>query len=69
MQFTVKQARKYANLTQNEMADRMGIHRNTYMKIERNISLATVRQINQIAQITGIPMTDIFLLEDSTLVE
>lgn len=69
MQFTVKQARKYANLTQNEMADRMGIHRNTYMRIERNISLATVRQINQIAQITGIPMADIFLLEDSTLVE
>ena len=69
MQFTVKQARKYAGLTQAEMANRLNIDRSTYIRLEKDVSRATVGQINLIAHITGIPVSDIFLPNDSTLVE
>lgn len=69
MQFTVKQARTYANMTQAEMADRLGVDRSTYIKIEKDVSRATVGQINRIAQITGISVANFLLNENSTLVE
>lgn len=69
MQFTLKQARTHAGLTQAEIAKKLGIDRSTYIKIEKDVSRATVGQINLIAHITGIPMADIFLSENSTLVD
>ena len=69
MQFTIKQARTHAGLTQAEIAKKLGIDRSTYIKIEKDVSRATVGQINLIAHITGIPMADIFLGENSTLVD
>lgn len=69
MKFTIKQARNHAELTQAEVAKQLGIDRSTYIRIEKDVSRATVSQINKISQITGIPLADIFLLGDSTLVE
>lgn len=60
MEFTVKQARMLAGKKQQEMADFLGIHVQTYRKIEENPSRATVEQAQKIAQITGIPYDQIF---------
>lgn len=69
MQFTIKQARNLAGLTQSQVAKNLGIDRSTYIKIEHDVSRATVGQINKISSITGIPVSQIFLDERSTKVE
>lgn len=69
MRFTIRQARTHAGYTQAEMAKRLDIDRSTYIKIEKDVSRATVGQVQKISMITGIPVTDIFLAADSTLVE
>lgn len=69
MHFTVKQARTYAGLTQAEMADKLGVHRSTYMKIENDPTTATLGQINLISEVTGIPIEQFFLTSNSTNVE
>lgn len=69
MRFTIKQARAYAGFTQTEMAEKLGIHRSTYMKIENDPSLATIGQIFRISEITGIGIEQFFLGNNSTNVE
>lgn len=64
MRFTVKQARAMANLTQEEMAQKMGINRSTYIRIEKDVLKATVGQLKKVSDITGIPLEDIFLPEE-----
>lgn len=61
MRFTLKQARQFAGFTQQKMADFLGIDRKTYRKIEKDAQRATVRQVCQISELTGIPVSDIFL--------
>lgn len=69
MQFTLRQARTHAGMTQAEMAKILGIDRGTYLKIEKDVSRATVGQVHKISDITGVPLSDIILASDSTLVE
>ena len=69
MQFTIRQARSHAGLTQSDVAKKLGIDRGTYMKIEKEPPRATIRQINMISEITGIPVEDIFLGCNSTIVD
>lgn len=69
MNFTIKQARLHAGMTQQIMADYLGIDRSTYIKIEKNPTRATVGQVNAISKYTGIPVEDIFLGCNSTKVE
>ena len=69
MQFTVKQARNHAGLTQAYMAKVLGVNRGTYSKLEKDLSLITVGQLCKISQETGIPIHDIFVPCDSTLVD
>lgn len=69
MQFTIKQARTYAGLTQEQTAKSMGICRHRYMKIERDQNEATVAELNNISKITGIPIRDFILSNNSTNVE
>lgn len=69
MKFTLKQARCHAGLTQAQIAKMLDIDRSTYIKIEKDVSRATVSQVAKISYITGIPLVDIFLLDNSTLVE
>ena len=57
MNFTIKQARQHAGLTQADMARKMGMDRTTYIKIEKDMMRATIDQICAVAQITGIPAT------------
>lgn len=69
MQFTLKQARKYANLTQEQAATALGVCRHRYMKIEKNQNEATVAELNALSRITGIPLGAFILVQDSTKVE
>ena len=69
MRFTIKQARNIAGITQAEMAKILGINRGTYIKIEKDVDHATVAQIKAISCATGIKPGDIFLFDNSTIVE
>lgn len=69
MQFTIRQARVHAGLTQEKVAEHLGIDRGTYIKMEKDPLRATVRQINMIASLTGIPVDSIFLGCNSTNVD
>lgn len=66
MMYTVKLARVAAGLTQVQMAEKMGVSRDTYRKIEKDQEEATVAQAKQISEITGIPVHEIFLCFAST---
>lgn len=68
MQFTVKQARKYAGLTQEQAAKFIGVCRHRYMKIEKDPNEATVAELNCLSRITGIPLRDFILEQNSTKV-
>lgn len=67
MIFTIKQARAMAGLTQVQMAEKLGISRDAYRKIEINPERVTVKQAIEISNITGIDMNQIFFASDSTL--
>lgn len=60
MAFTVKQARLFAGKKQQEMADFLGIHVQTYRKLEKKPSTTSVEQAKKISEITGIPYDQIF---------
>ena len=59
--FTIEQARKYAGMTQKEMAKSIGTSTSTYIRIEKDVSNARVGTINRIFQCTGIPISDFIL--------
>lgn len=69
MQFTIKQARTYAGLTQEQAANAIGVCRHRYMKIEKDQESATVAELNKFSKATGIPLRDFILVSDSTNVE
>lgn len=60
MGFTVKQARQYAGFTQREMAEKLGISRDTYRKIEQSPEDATIATAKRISEVVGIPIDQIF---------
>ena len=60
LRFTLRQARTHA-----EMAEELGIDRTTYIKIEKDQSRATVRQLYCISRVTGIPVTWFFAESDT----
>lgn len=64
--FTVKQARQMIGLTQEQMAQKMGICRDTYRRIECNPESATIAQGRRIAEITRIAFDSIIFTQDST---
>lgn len=66
MLYTVKQSRLLCGKTQRKMAELMGVHRDTYRKIELYPETATIKQAVEISRITGIPMDQIFFCNDST---
>lgn len=66
MTFSVKQARQLAGYTQVQMADMLGINRDTYRRIEAKPESATIQQGKKIAEITGIGFDSIFFAGCST---
>ena len=60
MQITMKQARVGANLTQQQVADRLGVHVQTYQRMEQNPQDVTIKQGKQFSEIVGYDFEDIF---------
>ncbi len=59
MLFTMRQARDYAHKTQQECADFLGIHVQTYRRIEENSKTATIEQARKFSDFTGVPFDSI----------
>lgn len=60
MSLTIKKARLLCEKTQNEMANLLGVHVQTYRKIEQKPGLATVAQAKKISEVLGVDYNDIF---------
>ena len=66
MGFSVKQARQYAGFTQIEMAQKLGVSRDIYRKIELSPETACVALAKKISAVVGIPIDQIFFVQNST---
>lgn len=66
MSYSVRQARMLAGLSQQEIADRLNVHRTTYRKLEENPDLITIGQAREISRAVGVPLDDIFFAPNST---
>lgn len=65
MQITMKQARVGANMTQQQVADRLGVHVQTYQRMEQNPQDVTIKQGKAFSAIVGYSFEDIFFTSDS----
>ena len=57
---TLKKARIIAGLTQQEVADKLGISTPTYRNLERNPERLTLKQAMQLSEILGQPLDVLF---------
>lgn len=64
---TLKQARRMSDITQLEVAEKLGVHVQTYREIEKNPENATVKQAKILSEIFNVSYDDIFFSSDSTL--
>lgn len=60
--FSVKQARMYADKTQVEMGEELGISREKYISLENNPDRITLLQGKKISEVTGVPLDFIIFL-------
>lgn len=60
MAYTVRQSRMLAGITQNAIAEKLGIHPQTYSKMEKQPDHMTIAQAQRFAQIVGVPLDQIF---------
>lgn len=67
MAISVKQARLRKELSQREVAEGLKVHRQTYMKWEKNGDEMPVGKAKEFCAIVGIPMDEIFFSHESTL--
>lgn len=68
MSMTMKMARVGAGLTQQQVADKMGIHAQTYSKMENDSDGVTIREAKLFSEIVGVPWTEIFFGVESNLI-
>lgn len=54
-----KEARKKKGLTQSEVADKSGVHINTYARVERENQEPTFSTVKQVAKVLGLKLEDI----------
>ncbi len=60
MRITMKQARVGADMTQQQVADRLGVHVQTYQRMENNPEDISIKQAKNFADIVGVNFEDIF---------
>lgn len=65
MAFTVKQARMFRDKTQEQCATILGIHVQTYRKLEENPEEMTIKQASVFARFVDIAMADIIFLSSN----
>lgn len=65
-EFTLKSARVYRGFSQEEMADKLGVHRNTYANWEAHPDVVSIKNAELISQVLQMPISAIFFGTDST---
>ena len=65
MQITMKQARVGAEMTQQQVADLLGVHVQTYQRMEQHPQDVTIKQGKKFSDIVGYNFEDIFFDTDS----
>nr|DAN45816.1 MAG TPA: Helix-turn-helix XRE-family like protein [Caudoviricetes sp.]DAR67617.1 MAG TPA: Helix-turn-helix XRE-family like protein [Caudoviricetes sp.]DAT02688.1 MAG TPA: Helix-turn-helix XRE-family like protein [Caudoviricetes sp.] len=63
MKISLKAARITAGMTQDEVAELLGVHVQTYRKLEENPNLATIEQAKKLSDRLNVPYDDIFFAE------
>ena len=66
LKYTLKEIRARRNLTQQNMADKLGISRQRYIIIEKYPSRISCHKMEVIADILGVDIGDIFLQDYHT---
>ena len=56
----IRRARKDKKISQEELADRVGLHYTTISRIERGISNPPVQTISKIARALKVSLSDLF---------
>lgn len=65
---TIRELREERRWSQEEMAERLGMSKNGYAKIERGESSPNLERLSQIAQIFGVDLVDILKANDKNVV-
>ena len=65
---TIRQARRLAEITQADMATRLGVCRDTYRKLEEHPEQSTVEQAIRIAELLGVQLCDLIFLPDNSTI-
>jgi DNA-binding XRE family transcriptional regulator len=68
VKLTLKQARLLAELTQQEIAEILGVHVQTYMKWEKNPEEMSIGTAKQFSRIVKREFEDIFFDAESNLI-
>ncbi|MCL9637755.1 helix-turn-helix transcriptional regulator [Bacillus zanthoxyli] len=63
----MKQARLLKGLTQKEVAEKLGVDKDTYRRLEKYPDEAKIKQAKQLSEILGMSYDLIFFNGDSTL--
>lgn len=67
MILTLKQMRLIREYTQDKMAKELGVHVQTYRRIEEDPDEATIKQAKAISELLGADYNEIFFGRDSSL--
>lgn len=65
MAISMKMARVGANLTKQQIADKMGVHVQTYSKMENDPESMSIKDAKLFCNIVGISYSDIFFSNNS----
>lgn len=63
---TVKQARVGADLTQQQTADALGVHVQTYARMEKHPEDMTMKEAHAFAEIVNVPIESISFLPSNS---
>lgn len=63
---TVRQARMFRDLSQQQVADALNVNVDTYRRIERNPQKATIEMAIKFCSVVNMKMDDIFFGNNST---
>lgn len=61
LKITIKAARVNANLTQSELAERLGVTKQTIFNWEKGAYEPTIGQARKLSEVCGVPLDNIIL--------
>ncbi|MDO4435112.1 MAG: helix-turn-helix transcriptional regulator [Cardiobacteriaceae bacterium] len=64
----MKEFREKEHLTQEQLAEKLGLSRNGYAKIERGESAPSLERLDEIASALGVKVIELLKLEDKNVV-